>query len=299
MHIIILSLCFLGCYGFLVEDRTTNPTTAVGALSEKHFYMLLNLLTEERQARLKLEGRLLQLQKEQLATETGVTSIHHSSYVNNKTLEDQAHLLKTLEARFSELKNDHDALKVKFNQLQLNHSSLQKSSNQLEKEFTLLKQLPIVGELQFIVEVHNETKHLADELTLTKSKLGAVTNDVNARKQDFIALFQKADQTENNLLNTNRVLGLLESKINNSITQFEERFIQFKNRTHDDLENKLKAEEVMQNKSLSNAYSMVETQIYNLENTINFTLSRLDFISSPGKGMEVYVFRILSIIFGL
>ncbi|VDI77614.1 Hypothetical predicted protein [Mytilus galloprovincialis] len=163
--------------------------------------MLLNLLTEERQARLNLEGRFLELQKEQLATETGVTSIHHSSYVNNKTLEDQA-LLKTLEARFSDLKNDHDALK-------------------------------------------------------------------------------KADQTENNLLNTNMVFGRLESKINNSITQFEERFIQFKNRTHDDLENKLKAEEVIQNKSLSNAYSMVITQIYNLENTINFTLSRLDFVSSP------------------
>ncbi|CAC5400509.1 unnamed protein product [Mytilus coruscus] len=86
---------------------------------------------------------------------------------------------------------------------------------------------------------------------------------------------------KNNLLNTNLVLEILESKINNSITQFEERVIQFKNRTHVDLENKLKAEEVMQNKSLSNAYSMVETQIYNLENTINFTLNRLDFISSP------------------
>ena len=52
----------------------------------------------------------------------------------------------------------------------------------------------------------NETSHLAKALQITNNKVNAITNDANARKQDFIALFQKVQSTEQRLENSTRSL---------------------------------------------------------------------------------------------
>ena len=50
-----------------------------------------------------------------------------------------------------------------------------------------------------IIDARNETHRLELELQITKNKLSSVENDVNARKQDFIALFNKANSTKHEL----------------------------------------------------------------------------------------------------
>jgi hypothetical protein len=52
----------------------------------------------------------------------------------------------------------------------------------------------------------NETSQLEKALQITNNKLNAVTNDANARKQDFIALFQKVQSTEQRLENSTKSL---------------------------------------------------------------------------------------------
>ena len=49
-----------------------------------------------------------------------------------------------------------------------------------------------------------ETSHLEKALQITNNKLNAVTNDVDARKQDFIALYQKVQSTEQRLENSTK-----------------------------------------------------------------------------------------------
>jgi len=52
----------------------------------------------------------------------------------------------------------------------------------------------------------NETSRLEKALQITNNKLSAITNDVNARKQDLIALFQKVQSTEQRLKNSTESL---------------------------------------------------------------------------------------------
>jgi hypothetical protein len=44
----------------------------------------------------------------------------------------------------------------------------------------------------------NETIHLEKTLQVTNNKMNAVINDVNTRKQDFIALFQRVSGLKKN-----------------------------------------------------------------------------------------------------
>lgn len=49
-------------------------------MTDKHFYMLMDLDTEERNARLKQSIESAQLKNELVATQQGVTTIFHSSH---------------------------------------------------------------------------------------------------------------------------------------------------------------------------------------------------------------------------
>ena len=59
---------------------------------------------------------------------------------------------------------------------------------------------------QYDLDIRNETSHLEKALQITDNKLNAVINDKNVRKQDFIALFEKVQSTEQRLHNSTRSL---------------------------------------------------------------------------------------------
>jgi UDP-N-acetylenolpyruvoylglucosamine reductase len=64
-----------------------------------------------------------------------------------------------------------------------------------------------------LFKLRNETNHLSKALQITNNKVNAITNDANARKQDFIALFQKVQSTEQRLENSTKSLEASQNMI--------------------------------------------------------------------------------------
>ena len=97
--------------------------------------------------------------------------------------------VNALDTKYMTLQSKYDSLHSKFEQLQLNHTSVEKFAFQLQQKLATLESLKGVANLGMIIDARNYTNSLELELQMTNNKLRSVENDVNARKQDFIALF--------------------------------------------------------------------------------------------------------------
>lgn len=100
---------------------------------------------------------------------------------------------------YSNLQIKYDLVKAELNEVKLNSTQTCKYARVLEGEIETIKHLKIMADLQAIVNISIKANNTEHELKTTKTKLDSVVNDVNARKQDFIALFNKADLTEHNI----------------------------------------------------------------------------------------------------
>ena len=196
--IIVLSL-FTCCSGILLGDRTQPQTTTAPTFSDKQFSILMDMLADEKRSRLKLEERVITLENELLATQKGVTNNYHTGTKNNENRGQQMGTVNALDTKYTTLQSKYDSLHSKFEKLQLNHTSLEKNVFQLQQKLASLERLKGDANLGMIIDARNETNRLELELQMTNNKLSVVENDVSARKQDFIALFNKADSTEHEL----------------------------------------------------------------------------------------------------
>ena len=124
---------------------------------------------------------------------------------NTKCRNETSHLERTLQITNNKLitamheanSRNHSfiALSVKVAGLIQNSTVLKDSLLQLERNFTMEH---TKGYLNF----RNETSHLSKALQITNNKVNAITNDANARKQHFIALFKMVQSTEQGLKNS-------------------------------------------------------------------------------------------------
>ncbi|CAG2226812.1 unnamed protein product [Mytilus edulis] len=198
------------CNGFLLDDRTNLTTKGVSTLSEGHFAMLLGLLAEEKQSRLKLERQVEQMQRELLSTQRGVTEVFHTAKSNNEILTLQNGTMENTDSNYVDLKKKYNLLQNAFNELKVNYSILERFYHRMENNIDKLR---------------NETNELQQDIQATNYKLSSVVNDVNARKQDFLALYNKADKTEKEMTNVSasfqHQFGLLTANYNATITQLE------------------------------------------------------------------------------
>lgn len=94
----------------------------------------------------------------------------------------------------------------------------------LEHEFTTFNHLNSSINLLSVSNVLNVTEHLNSEIQETNYKLAAIENDANARKNDFIALFNKADLTERKM---ETISQKLEEKLNDWNKRGEKHFSLF------------------------------------------------------------------------
>ena len=98
--------------------------------------------------------------------------------------------VNALDTKYMTLQSKYDSLHSKFEQLQLNHTSLEKNAFQIQQKLTSLERIQGVANIGMIIDDSTETNRLELELQMTNNKLSSVENDVNGRKQDFIALFK-------------------------------------------------------------------------------------------------------------
>ncbi|VDI01448.1 Hypothetical predicted protein [Mytilus galloprovincialis] len=249
----VILYLFIGCDGFLLDDRNKPSTTSVSFLTDQHYNALFNLIVTERQSRSKLEQQLVRLEQELLATQQGVTDIYHTSANNNATLALEAKNWNTIRTENNDLKNRYNLLEYKFNSLSRNHSNLENYTKALEQEVTSLQQLKGVTDLQTVLSVRNETNILRKELKITNSSLNSVKNEAEARKQDFVALLNKADSIEHKLVFSVETLDNKQNqtKLEMKLMQDEmQRLGTFQNQTLIRLQENLIAIEKIQNVSV-------------------------------------------------
>jgi hypothetical protein len=128
---------------------------------------------------------------------------------NTKCRNETSHLERALQITNNKLitaKNEANsrnqsfiALSEKVAGLIHNSTVLKDNILQLERNFT-------TEHTKSYLNFRNETNNLSKALQITNNKVNAITNDANARKQDFIALFQKVQSTEQRLENSTKSL---------------------------------------------------------------------------------------------
>lgn len=146
------------CSGFLLDDRTSPSQPTDQSMSDKQFYMLMNLLTKEENARLKLEDEISQLKKELLVTQQGVTTNYHTYHQSNETLSMELKTMKEdmskMVHNYSNLQMKYDLVKAELNEVKLNSTQISYYARVLEDEIESIKHLKIMADLQAIYYKH-------------------------------------------------------------------------------------------------------------------------------------------------
>ena len=206
--LLLLFITFVSCQGFLLDGNTQAPTSGT-SLDDKRYNTLMGLLTEERRSRSRLEAivaqELLSLRQEIAKCRCGNGNGGNSQINNQGSL---ANDTKVLKEEISQLKRDHELVKTEVVGLTQNNRVL------TDKVMELKRNLTTIQAMQSELTLRNETSHLEKELQITNKKLNAVTNEVDARKQDFISLSEKVQSTEQRLENSTK---LLEAKQNMTV----------------------------------------------------------------------------------
>ena len=177
------------------------------------------------------------------------------------------------------LQSKYDSLHSKFEQLQLNHTSLEKFAFQLQQKLAALESLKGVANLGMIIDARNETNRLELELQMTNNQLSSVENDVNARKQDFIALFNKANSTEHELEH-------VKLSINNIMAKYQNQTLLQMDNISSSLEHKFISMDAKQNMSqlqLNKLNSTIQILKYNQNMTSTKLTEKLRKISNRGR----------------
>lgn len=207
-------VCF--ATGFLLEGKTLQPPTTNSLITDVHFDMLMKLLLEQRDNQRKQNQIIAQLQRDLLTTQQEVTNKYldlNKSSLNGTVEKQYNHLLNrtdTLQNRLNILEQQYTALQNEYIQQQKMHSvdimymhqnvsKLDVITKDLGNELSSLKHLKTVSDLQRVNDILNETKHLENEIQKTNGKVNILENNLEARKNDVLALFNKADLTERKL----------------------------------------------------------------------------------------------------
>jgi len=188
------------------------------ALKDKVVLLERNLTTmQNKQRDLNLRNVTSHLEKALQITDNKLNTV-----INNANARTQDFI--ALFQKVIGLEQNHTVLKDNVILLERNISTMANSRNQsfislseivagLIQNNTVLKDNVIQLEQNFTMEktklylnFRNETSQLEKALQITNNKLNAVTNDANARKQDFIALFQKVQSMEQRLENSRKSL---------------------------------------------------------------------------------------------
>ncbi|XP_071171944.1 myosin-J heavy chain-like [Mytilus edulis] len=279
MHFKVLLIncfLFLKVNGFLFDDRTKPPALSGQTVTDTHFNMLMDLLTEERHARLKQNTKISQLENELIATQQGVTTNFIAAHSGNDTVKTILVVMegnmRKMVSNYSNLQNEYNLVKAELNELKFNVTRTNQYASLLEQELSNVKQLKSVANLQTVVNLTDDAKRLEHELQITNNKMSSIANDVSARKQDFIALYNKAEFTEHSL---DLALKTIETNFS-SQTQYTDDSL---NKSISYIEKQLQMLKSMQTVSTGK----LEKEIHSMSDRVAVTACALDKTYSSGE----------------
>jgi hypothetical protein len=184
MLFLLFFVYFVSSEGFLLDGKTQTGTGGL-SLDDNRYNTLMDLLIEERSSRSKLEAAVT---RDLLALRQEITKCQCGNGNGGHTQGSLANDTKTLVEEIIHLKRDHELLMTEVAGLIQNNTVLTDKIELLERNVTTMQNT------QFDLNFRNATNRLEKALQMTNNKLNVVTNDVDARKQDFIALFTRFNQ---------------------------------------------------------------------------------------------------------
>lgn len=205
----ILFLTLSVCKGFLIDSSTQN-TTNPGLMTDKHYYMLMDMITDESRARRQLQQFVVQLQHELTDSKAEISVLKAKVATYNS----ESKKLDQLYNQTEGIRIETEELKRNFFALQQNYNTLQNENQNSKLDIQNLKHLKVVcGCVSNIsaIAFQNNTDNLSRNIGIINSKVSQLISDGNARKEDFLALYKKT-------LTSDRKVTELEVKIGRNLT---------------------------------------------------------------------------------
>lgn len=95
----------------------------------------------------------------------------------------------------------YDPLQVQHEELKRNNTNQDAHIKQFQDDIKQMTMKKGISDLSMLVGVRNKTSLIKDELVTTNSRINALSADAEARKQDFLALYNKERATEERIAN--------------------------------------------------------------------------------------------------
>lgn len=198
MKVVVFISVILHSSGFLLNTAYQIQTTKDPMITDKHFVMLMDLMYEQKLFQRKQGQEITKLRQDFLTMQQEL-ALCKLNNENNKSSEIR---ITVLENKTEKLQKEFESSSKYVNSMimdfPIKYTTVNKSK-ELEYDIESLKSLKTFNNLHALFDVKNQTRHIENELQKTNSKLEITVSDVEARKQDFLALYQKADLTEQHL----------------------------------------------------------------------------------------------------
>lgn len=198
MKVVVFISVILHSSGFLLNTASQLQTTKDPMITDKHFVMLMDLIYEQRLSQRKHGQEITKLRQDFLTMQNEL-ALCKLNQQNNESSEIR---ITVLENKTEKLQKEFESSSQHVNSMimefPIKYTTVNKSK-ELEYDVESLKSLKTFNNLHALFDVRNYSQHIENELQKTNSKLDATVNDAEARKQDFLALYQKADLTEQHL----------------------------------------------------------------------------------------------------
>ena len=179
-----------------ITDNKLNAVINDANARKQDFIALFQTLTGLNQNYTTLKNNVIQLER-------------NFTIENTKCRNETSQLEKALQKTNNKLyaaKYDANSRNQSFIALSGTVAGLIQNSTVLKDNVIKLERNFTIEHTKCYLRFRNVTSHLAKALEITNNKVNVITNDANARKQDFIALLQMVQSTEQRLENSTRSL---------------------------------------------------------------------------------------------
>lgn len=225
MLLVLFSVVFFSmCKSFLLNSTNFSSGGGGTALTDKHYITVVDMITEEKQARHQLEQYVIQLSKE-IATHVKENSHskNDSDQINNVLkLKNETYDLKQslalLEGRYNQLLTANDKIVLENAQLQISYKHLQSqyntcsnNTNELKDRLDKWDKSATALKINYVTEIQTKFK-------VAESNINSLISNGNARSQDFVAILNEVKQINTRNNHTDSQISMLKLTTDNKLS---------------------------------------------------------------------------------
>lgn len=197
MFLLVLQLEY--AFSFLL-GASSQSTLGQNSLTDKHFVIVFEFLSEEKQLRRQLEQVVGQLQqevlalKQQIATNSGNTSYTADDVTSlKKEIRDLKKFNADLQTSLSNLSSEHLRLKSSFESQTTHLHMYRNRTEHLKIEVNNLEKLQSINQIQTLQNIQHN-------VSVLYSKTAWLESQETARQHDLVSIYKQVTESTNDIL---------------------------------------------------------------------------------------------------